>query len=226
MNKRLITVAASLIAVGGITATIAGGLYQSLPIVASQAFCESIGTGITSSGNAPYLQPPGSTQGTGSTICTVTVPAGPPALTGNELVPADTYPASSTTGTVPPGFNPSTVAVPVILLDSGAYQYSVPNATVARFTLVNPVNSLILDGSGTLASVFIQLPGTVNQPALNGQQVHIISAQTITLLNVNAGASVTVDNAPTQLLVGATAASATGLTFVYSAPVSTWFRSQ
>ncbi len=37
MRKSYIAVAASLIAVGGITASIAGGMWQTLPLVASQA---------------------------------------------------------------------------------------------------------------------------------------------------------------------------------------------
>jgi hypothetical protein len=228
MKKRLIAVAAAVLAVGGITASLAGGMWQTLPTVAMQTFCAVLSTGIP---GGPYLQPPGTTQGTGLTLCQVAVPAGPPALTGNELIPADTYPASSPFLTVPQGVPPATVTVPIILLDSGAYVYSVPNATRANFTLTNPVNFLVLDGTAVQTQTNIQLPGTQLQPALNGQQVHIVTAQSITTLGIvgqqtaAGAAAVTVDNPPTTLLVGATVSTA-ALTFFYSAPISTWFRIQ
>ncbi len=226
MKKRSIIAVAAASVVIGITGAVAGGMWQTLPIVAAQAYCAVLSTGITGTG-APFNPTP-----TGATICQVQIPAGPPALTGNEIVPADTYPASSPYLTVPQGFAPATAGVPIILLDSGAYTYSVPNATRANFTLANPTNWLILDGSGAMAQVNVQLPGTQLQPALNGQQIHIVSSQVVTLLGIvgqttSAGAAaVTVDNAPTQLLVGATSASAVAISFIYDAPISTWFRTQ
>ena len=224
MNKRHLAVAASLLAVG-ITGAYSAGMFTTLPIVGGQAYCASVVTGIASPGNAPYLQPPGSTQGTGSYICGQTVPAGPVGLTGNEIFPADTYPTSATYGAPTPyGVPPSTVAVPIILTDSGAYQYSVPNATRANFTLVNPLNALILDGTGTLTQINVQLPGTVNQAALNGQQVHLESSVSITTLGVVGASGTTVANAPTVLTV--TTSGPYGYSFIYDAPISTWFRVQ
>ena len=222
MNKRHLAVAAALLAVGTVAA-IASGSFQTLPQVASQAFCASNVSGVTlPTGQGPYGQVPGSTQGTGQGICQTLVPAGPPALTGNEIFPADV-----STATTSPTFQgqPTTVAVPIILTDSGAYQYSTPNTTRANYTLVNPLNFLILDGSAVQTQTNIQLPGTVAQAALNGQQVHIVTAQSITTLGIVGAAGTTVDNAPSTLLVGATVSTAS-LDFIYSAPISTWFRVQ
>ena len=222
MNKRHLLVAAALLSVGTVAA-IASGSFQTLPIVSELSFCGSNVSGVTlPSGQGPYGQVPGSTQGTGSGVCGQVIPAGPPALTGNEIFPADV-----STATTSPTFQgqPTTVAVPIILTDSGAYQYSTPNATRANFTLVNPLNFLILDGTGVQTQTNITLPGTAVQPALNGQQVHIVTAQSITTLQVLGGAGTSIDNAPTTLLVGATVSTAS-VDFIYSAPISTWFRVQ
>ncbi len=217
MKKRYIAALAAIPLIG-ITAAVAGGMWQTLPIIAAQTYCAVLSTGLTGTGS-PYNPAPV----TGATICQVQIPPGPVGLTGNEVIPADAYPASSPYLTVPQGFNPATVGVPVILTDSGAYTYSVPNATAANFSLLNPTNWLIMDGTAALTAINISLPGTLQQAALNGQQVHIVSAQNVIALVVKGALGTTVDNAPTQFLVGATS-SANGLSFVYDAPISTWFR--
>ncbi len=223
MNKRLIAVAASIIAVGGITFAIAGGSFQTLPIVSELAFCGSTVTGVGSS-NAPYLVPPGSTQGTSISSCGQVIPAGPPGLTGNEIFPADV-----STVTTSPTFQgqPTTVAIPIILTDSGAYTYSVPNATRANFTVSNPTNWLILDGTATaFAQINVQLPGTVAQPALNGQQFHITSTTSITVLGIVGQSGTTVQQAPTTLVTNSGSFQPPSVAFIYDSTISTWFRTQ
>ncbi len=224
MKKRIIAVAATVMAVG-ITAAIGGGMWQTLPIVAAQAYCAVISTGIGSS-NSPFLVPPGSTQGTSTSICQVTVPAGPTILTGNEVVPADTFPASSPYLTVPQGFNPATVGVPIILLDSGAYQYSTANQTAANFSLTNPINFLILDGPVGFTAVNVTLPGTSTQPALNGQQFHLVSSKSIMTLLISGALGTSITNAPTQLIQSSTPSNGMGFSFIYDSTISTWFRVQ
>ena len=223
MNKRHLAVAAALLAVGTVAAY-SSGSFQTLPIVAEQSFCASNVSGVSSPSNAPYLQVPGSTQGTGSGICGQTVPAGPPALTGNEIFPADV-----STATTSPTFQgqPTTVAVPIILTDSGAYTYSTPNTTLANFSLTNPSNWLILDGPTTLTAINVTLPGTITTPALNGQQFHITSAPSITTLTVNGASGTTLNNGTLLKLGGNTqGTSQVSVSWIYDAPISTWFRVQ
>jgi hypothetical protein len=82
------------------TAAIAAGNYFTYPIVGSPAFCAS------SNPNSPAVG--GVTGQQGTLNCVQTVPAGPSALTGNELIPADT----GQTGSSPP----QTVTIPSSLL--------------------------------------------------------------------------------------------------------------
>lgn len=92
MSKlRIVAVAAALVAVSSIAW--AAGLFNGLPIVGSASYCDGqIVAGV-----------PGT-----AAVCAVTVPAGPPVLTGAEIVPADTL--------LPNGVAPQTVAIPVQLL--------------------------------------------------------------------------------------------------------------
>jgi hypothetical protein len=83
------------------TAVIAAGNYQGYPIVGQPSYCESTVTGAGGLGGAT-----GQGQATTGSICAQTVPAGPPSLTGSEVINADT-------GSSGP---PATVNIPVSLL--------------------------------------------------------------------------------------------------------------
>ena len=82
---------------------LAAGLYSTLPIVGGSSFC---GSTVSGTGNLGGLT--GQGQGTLGSICGQTIPAGPPALTGSELIPADTQLSG--------GASPQTVAIPTSLL--------------------------------------------------------------------------------------------------------------
>ncbi len=93
MNLRTKLVA-GLAAVAMLTASAyAAGMFPGFPIVGAPAYC-------TSSTTAGV---PGT-----ATNCTTTAPAGPPAITGNELIPADTQ--------LSQGQSPQTVLIPSGLL--------------------------------------------------------------------------------------------------------------
>lgn len=92
MNRMRVAVVAGLVLAAS-TAAWAAGMFQGLPIVGGASYCNS------------FNQPGG--PGT-PTTCTNPVSAGPPALTGAELVPADTQ--------LSQGQNPQTVYVPIGLL--------------------------------------------------------------------------------------------------------------
>lgn len=99
LRGALLTAACLLIPIGAIAA----GNWSTLPVVGGSSFCASTVTGTGGLGGIT-----GQGQGTTGSICGQTVPAGPPSLTGTELVPADT--------SLPGGGQPSTVVIPVSLL--------------------------------------------------------------------------------------------------------------
>src|SRR5262245_32904679 len=68
---RSFALAAGLCVAAAATA-FAAGLFPNFPIVGGAAYCGGYSTGVAGQ------------------VCTVNVPAGPTALTGNELIPADT----------------------------------------------------------------------------------------------------------------------------------------
>ena len=104
----LLTLACLLVAPVGLWAA---GNWSTLPIVGSPSVCVSNVSG-TGGPTAPYLIVPGSTQGTTQGICGQVMPAGPIALTGSELIPADTGLAL--------GAPPQTVVIPSGLLGSAS----------------------------------------------------------------------------------------------------------
>lgn len=119
-NTRFVAAAVAVVAAG--TLAWGAGIWPTLPIVGQPSFCASFVSGVSSPANAPYLQVPGSTQGTGSGICGQTVPAGPTSLTGNELVPMDTGLAG--------GAPPQTVTAPTGLLTAGSGSSDDVNALI------------------------------------------------------------------------------------------------
>lgn len=104
----------SLIIAGGLMASAgslvwAAGLNATLPVVGAQSFCGSTVSGVQlPAGQGPYGVTPGSTQGTGQGICGQTIPAGPVAVTGEEIIQADTQ--------LPGGQSPQVVGIPTGIL--------------------------------------------------------------------------------------------------------------
>src|ERR1039457_7157258 len=83
----------------------ASGNWSTLPLVSGASFCASQTTFFAGQS------------------CAQTVPAGPTALTGLELVPADTAIVNEAP--------PQTVAVPMPLFDAGVYSYVSSTAPLA-----------------------------------------------------------------------------------------------
>lgn len=95
---------------------IAAGLFPGFPIVGGASYCNGVsGTG-SGTGSSTFPTTPGAQFGQGSAgqsgtfanPCTITVNAGPVAITGNELIPADTQ--------LPSGQQPQTVLIPTSML--------------------------------------------------------------------------------------------------------------
>ncbi len=183
------------------------GMWSTLPIVGQGSFCASTVTGAGGLGGIT-----GQGQATTGSICAQTVPAGPTALTGSELVPADTELAG--------GAPPQTVTIPVPLLASGAYAYQAVTATGLSFAIPNSINTYLLDPTGTVSALTLTMPTT----PLEGQIVRIASSATITALGVVGAAGQSVSNAPTALTISTTGAY--NYDFIYRATNTKWYRLQ
>lgn len=194
----------------------AAGNWSTLPIVGETSFCASNVSGVVlPTAQGPYGIVPGSTQGTGQGICGQTVPAGPPDLTGSELVPADTEVGA--TGAA------QTVTVPVPTLASGAYQLF-SNAGLASFTasMNNNVTNAIVNATGSLTELTWTLPAA----PLDGQVVRLASNQSITTLVVSTQglAGQKVNNSPASLTTSTSGSF--GYALIYQASSNAWYRLQ
>lgn len=89
---------AAVVAVVSLLATgvWAAGNYLTYPIVGQNSFCVSTVTGASTFAGAT-----GQGQATNGSVCAQTVPAGPTALTGSELIPADTGLQNPASVTIP-----------------------------------------------------------------------------------------------------------------------------
>src|ERR1700761_1945670 len=86
----------------------AAGNYSAYPIVGGSSFCLST---VGVNGQAGNTGQGGGAAGTSGAYCAQTVSAGPPALTGTEVIPMDTGLAG--------GAPPQTVVIPSTLLANG-----------------------------------------------------------------------------------------------------------
>lgn len=98
------------------SAVYAAGYFPGFPIVGGASYCNGVsGTG-SGTGSSTFPTTPGAQFGQGqagqsgtfANPCTITVNAGPPSITGNELIPADTQ--------LPSGQQPQTVLIPTSML--------------------------------------------------------------------------------------------------------------
>jgi hypothetical protein len=216
MRFRKGMIAAGVLAVIS-TAAISAGNWSTLPQVGMSSFCASTTSGFgLPTAQGPYGVVPGSTQGTSSSICGQTVPAGPSALTGSELVPADTQISNSSP--------PQTVSVPMPLFDAGVMYYlsgqTTPFSGATIYALPNNVNDILIDPTTTVSQLSLTMPTS----PLNGQKLHITSSHTISALAVNGATGQTVVSGPTALTVSTTGAF--GYTYIWYANTASWYRLQ
>lgn len=205
---RLLAAIGALIAFGAPLAY-AAGLWFGLPIVGQGSYCVSYSgypTTVTTPGTLPTPN-----------NCNETAPAGPTALTGSELIPADTGLTQGTTS----------VYIPTPLAASGAYEYLSGQTTPfsstynASYTIQNNVNTVLIDPTTTVASLTLVMPAS----PLNGQIVRVNSSQTLTALAILANTNQTVTGTkPTALTPSATAAGGYG--WVWNSTNNTWYRIQ
>jgi len=211
---RIAALATAAIAVSAV-AVFASGKYSTLPIVGMSSFCGSTvsGTGLPAA-QGPYGLVPGSTQGTSSGICGQTIPAGPPNLTGSEIIPADTGLANSAP--------PQTAAIPSILLGPSIpyYQTLVSSSASNSITVSSGIASLVIDASAALSPTTVQMPAA----PFDQQVLRLTADQTIATLIISPNTGQTIQ---TKALVTALTPSTTGTygyAFVYRASNLTWYR--
>jgi hypothetical protein len=190
--KRIIFAALGLLALIA-TPVLAAGLWPNFPVVGGASYCASTSTGVSGQ------------------VCTVTVPAGPTALTGAETVPADTN--------LTQGQPPQTVRVPVTSLASGAYA-NVSPLTGTSVVIPNNVSNYLITPAGTIAALTVTMPSAPT----DGQVVHINSSATVTALTLNGASGQTISNAPTAITISTTVAY--GYAFLYQASTKKWMRLQ
>ena len=172
MNKTRLGIISLAALIGAVGIAFGAGNYLTFPQVGMSSFCASTVT-----------------QYAGQS-CAQTIPAGPTALTGSEIIPADTQLANSAP--------PQTVTVPVTLFPAGSISYTVFSAYVSSATVIampNNVNAFIIDPTTTVANLSLTMPST----PINGQLVRFASTHTITSLLVTGATGQTVNNAPTVL---------------------------
>lgn len=196
----------------------AAGNYSTYPIVGGSAFCVST---VGVNGQAGNTGQGGGAAGTNGAYCAQTVPAGPPIVTGTELIPADTGLAG--------GAPPQTVVLSLASLNA----LPIPVTTVTtnpQTVAANPLagGAFLHLGSGSGVGT-VMTAVTVDLPAapIDGQQFAVsadavVTTLTMTALNLPAG--VTISNNPTVVTPSTTVAY--GYRFRYSAALNAWTRLQ
>lgn len=131
------------------TALYAAGNYSTYPIVGGASFCAST---VGVNGQAGNTGQGGGAAGSNGAYCAQTVPAGPPALTGTELVPMDTGYAN--------GAPPQTVVIPSTLLANGygGTTVSTTTGTTALVQAADGISNFIYAGAGTATYTSFKLP--------------------------------------------------------------------
>lgn len=174
MKLKAILAGAALCVVGALAA-LAGGMFQTLPIVGGAQYC--VNTVTTSTGQA----------------CTQYAPAGPATYAGTEVAPMDVM----TPGTQGVGAQPQTVAVPILALGQGP-MLDVTSPATATIPANTPF--YILDGSQGSAFTI-----TMPAAPVEGQfQWVVCEAATVGTLTVAANTGQTLKANPNAACVAGT----------------------
>ena len=202
MKRYRMTVAAGLVAAVGVTtAALAAGMYSQFPVVGGAAFC-----GANALAGIP---------GT-STVCvpggtSTSVPAGPTAVSGAELIPADS--GSSV--------DPRSFVLTLGSLNAFPYTYYNSGTQGVTYTTSARQGGVIFDATGTITAMTVVLPPS----PIDGQRYWVQSTQTITTLTMQAASASTAMNVralPTVLTVSTTAPY--GYEFIYNGNANQWYR--
>lgn len=182
-----------LAAVAGLSllSTVAlAAMWTGLPIIGGAAYCSTLV----------------------NAVCTNTVPAGPTAVTGDELVPADTQ--------LSQGRSPQTAYLSMRALNAAPISYNLcAAAACGSFTVANNSGGVLLSHSTTIDSATVVTP----LAPIDHQRFSISSDRTITSLTVtaNTGSTLAVTT-PTVLTASTTAPQ--GYEFMYVASTAKWYK--
>lgn len=169
---------------------VAAGLWFGLPIIGGASYCSTL---VNNS-------------------CTNTVPAGPTAVTGSELIPADTQ--------LSQGRSPQTAYLSMRAINAAPLSYNLcAAAACGSFTVGDNSGGVLLSYSTTIDSATVVTPLT----PMDGQQFSIAADHTITSLTVTANTGTTLSvTTPTVLTASTTAPQ--GYAFRYVASTAKWYR--
>jgi hypothetical protein len=229
MKLKTVLTALAGAAIIAIPVAYAAGLFQTLPIIGGAAYCASsnvVGpaqTGITGQGGGTA----GANVTTGNTICGQTVPAGPPALTGAEVVPVDLY----TPGTAVQAGGPATAVLPVTALGQGygTTQIFTTTGTTASLPVANGVSNLVISVGGTATTItsLVLPPNPIQNQQFCVRNVStVLPAITGTVVGTT-GQSIVGTPMTTlgvQTSTGAATFVQTEECFVYNVANTTWYR--
>ena len=181
--------------VATVLAASAAGMFNNLPVVgaSSTAYC------------ALYA-------GDGTT-CTGYVPAGPTALSGSELIPADTQLSG--------GASPQTVRIKPASLGAGPTQFSAPT-TGTSITVAAATRQVIVEPAGTITALTLVMPAATG--LVDNQRFGFCSTQIITTLTITDGAGAAMSGKPTAGVVPVTTGNASCPEWVYVLSQAEWFR--
>lgn len=193
----------------------ATGSFSTLPIVEGPSYCAST---VSGTGNLSGIT--GQGQGTLGSICAQTVPAGPTAVTGNEVIPADLYRPDVSPPAAGLGPQPATALLTMASLN--ALPITVFNGVFNNqnfVTATNTTGGFIVNAGATISAVKVGLPPT----PIDGQRFIFNADQIITtLLITSPTAGVTISNAATALTPSATGTFGYG--FMWNAASLNWYR--
>lgn len=183
------------------TTAIGAGLFNDYPIVGGAAYCTS------------FVMNP--LTGAATTTCNgPTVPLGPTAVTGSELVPADTGLSG--------GRAPQTVLMSMRALNAAPITYNLcAAAACGSITVGNNSGGVLLDYSTTIDSATIITP----LAPMDGQRFKVSSPYTVTTFAVtaNTGSTLAVTT-PTVLTASTTVPQ--GYEFMYVSSTAKWYKLQ
>lgn len=164
MFKKLSLALVALVAVAGIA--VAGGAFFGYPILGGASYCASTNNGV----------------------CVSTIQAGPTAITGNELIPADTQ--------LGQGIQPQTVSIPTSLLAGGlgGTTVSTTTGTTALVQMADLTSTYVYAGAGTATFTSFKLPPN---PANNAKACLINAGTGILTLTAVAASANNFGNTPT-----------------------------
>jgi len=212
---RLVAAVVALLAIVASPFAFSAGLWFGIPIVGGPTYCNANVAGTA-----------------GTLVCTVSTPAGPANLTGNELIPADleNQQATLTPGQAATGntSGPQTGYLPVPSVASGAYNLTTNNGlTTVSTTSPNGVTNLYMQATGTITTWNVAPPAA----PLDGELWRFGTDQVVTTLTLQTPGNAAVIDTPTKPtgMGGASAGNVTNgvaFTYLYNASRNTWFRLQ